>query len=100
MEAKEIRNKLKKCQPYLIQRDLLPKLFFKEEDNDLLDEYGNKKETEYWIFFYAFIRKLTDLAIGVRLGYTPQNINKRTIKIIKNNYSLIETFLSSQIVVK
>lgn len=100
MEAKEVRNKLKKCQPYLIQRDLLPNLFFKEEDNDLLDEYGNKKETEYWIFFYAFVRQLTDSAIGIRLGYTPQGINKRIIKIIKNNYCLIENFLYTQTVVK
>lgn len=56
----EIRLKLKKCQPYFIEHDLLPKIYFKEDKNN----------TEYWIFFYSFIRRLSDEAIGARLGYS------------------------------
>lgn len=100
MEAKIIRNKLKRCQPYFIKKDLLPNLFFKEEESNILDEYGNKKETEYWIFFYAFVRRLSDVSIGVRLGYTQQWINKKITKIILNNYYLIEQFLEAQTIVK
>lgn len=97
MEILEIKNKLKKSQPYLIQRDLLPKMFFKEDrvKRETLHNELVSKETEYWIFFYSFIRKLPDVSIGVRLNYTPQNIHKKTLSIIKNNLFLIEDFLKN-----
>jgi len=94
MEAKIIRNKLKKCQPYFVEKELLPLMYFKEDKNELIDNNQERKETEYWIFYYSFIRKLTDEAIGVRLGYTQQGINKRALAIIGANFSLIEKFLS------
>ena len=84
----EIKNKLKKCQSYFIEKDLMPKLYLKD-DNDI----------EYWIFFYSFVRKLSDKAIGIRLGYyTSQAINKRCTKIINNNKAIITDFLLSQTV--
>lgn len=84
---KEIRTKLKQTQPYFIERDLLPKLYFKEDDND----------TEYWIFKYSFIRHLSDLSIGIRLGYSRQHILRLTYKIIKNNHALITEFLNNML---
>lgn len=86
MEISKIKNKLKKCQPYLIERDLLPKLYFKED----------KDEKEYWVFKYAFIRRLTDVSIGVRLGYTSQNIYYIIKNIIQANREIIIQFLLTQ----
>ena len=80
---KDLRAKLKKCQPYFIERDLLPKLYFKEDENN----------TEFWIFKYAFIRRLTDVSIGIRLGYTKQNIHYKIKGILQSNQSLMEEFL-------
>jgi len=82
---KKIRYRLKKSQSYLIERDLLPKLYFKEDKNN----------TEYWSFFYAFVRKLSDVSIGVRLGYSQQNISNKIQKILANNEVLIEEFLNN-----
>lgn len=78
-----LRNKLKDCQPYFIEKELLPSLYFKEDEND----------TEYWIFKYSFITRLSTLAIGVRLGYSRQHILVKLKQIIKANKSLIEKFL-------
>lgn len=80
-----LRSRLKDCQPYFIEKDLLPKLYFKEDENN----------TEYWIFRYSFITRLNTLAIGVRLGYTRQHILTKLKQIIKANKSLIENFLLS-----
>lgn len=93
MVAKDIRTKLKKCQPYFIEKELLPNLYFKEEDCDLVDEYGRKREVERWIMFYSLIRKLSDKAIGIRLGFEGNTIYKRTLKIIERNLNVIEDFL-------
>lgn len=78
-----LRNRLKDCQPYFIEKDLLPILYFKEDENN----------TEYWIFKYSFITRLSTLAIGVRLGYTRQHILNKLKQIIKANQALIENFL-------
>lgn len=86
MEITEIKNKLKKCQPYFIEKDLLPKLYFKEDI----------EEKEYWTFKYAFIRRLTDVSIGVRLGYTKQNIHYIIKNILQANYTLIDDFIKTQ----
>ena len=83
MELKDIKNKLKQCQPYFIEKDLLPTLYFNEE----------YKEQEYWSFVYAFLRRLTDTSIGIRLGYTSQNIHYIIKRIIKSNESIIINFL-------
>lgn len=82
---KEIRTKLKKCQPYFIERDLLPKLYFREDENN----------TEYWIFKYYFITQLTQLSISIRLDYSKQNINYLLHRILKRNHALIEEFLDN-----
>ena len=86
MEIRLIKNKLKKCQPYLIERDLLPNLYFKED----------VEEKEYWSFKYAFVRRLSDVSIGVRLGYTKQNIHYIIKNIIQANYSIIMDFILNQ----
>ena len=86
MEITQIKNKLKKCQPYFIEKDLLPQLYFKEDI----------EEKEYWVFKYAFIRRLSDVSIGVRLGYTKQNIHYIIKNILQANYSIIENFILSQ----
>lgn len=86
MEITQIRNKLKKCQPYFIEKDLLPQLYFREDI----------EEKEYWVFKYAFIRRLSDVSIGVRLGYTKQNIHYIIKKILQANYSIIENFIFTQ----
>ena len=54
------------------------------------------EEKEYWAFKYAFIRKLSDVSIGVRLGYTSQNIYYILKNIIKTNKGVIEQFLLTQ----
>ena len=86
MEITQIKNKLKKCQPYFIEKDLLPQLYFREDI----------EEKEYWVFKYAFIRRLSDVSIGVRLGYTKQNIHYIIKKILQANYSIIENFIFTQ----
>lgn len=83
MTEKEIRTKLKEKQPFYIEKELLPNLYFKEDD----------KNTQYWVFFYRYIRQLSDLTIGVRLGYDRKSIYNITLKIIKNNYDIISHFL-------
>lgn len=93
----QTKNKLKKCQPYFIERDLLPKLYFKEERiEELKDCYGDEKDIEYWIFYYTFIRRLTAKSIGIRLNYTPQNVFNRLNNIIESNLYLITDFLETQ----
>jgi hypothetical protein len=94
MGITQLKNKLINCEPYLIERDLLPKLYFKEEECDkFLDCYGNKREVEYWIFKYIFIRGVTEDYIAVRLDYSQQTISYRLRKIIERNKTLIEEFL-------
>ena len=86
---RNLRTELKNSQPYFIERDLIDKLYFKEDE----------KNSEYWIFFYSFIRGLSDEAIGIRLGnYDRYQIYRRTIKILETNKCLIEEFLSNPIV--
>lgn len=79
-EQKKIRAKLKKSEPYRIEKELLPELFF-------------KNETEQWIFFYAFCRRLSDEAIGVRVYLDKTNVYRKELQIIKNNLSKITHFL-------
>ena len=81
------RTRLKKCQPYFIEKELIDKLYLSDEVN------AEGQKIEYWIFFFAFIRRLSDTAIGIRLGYTRQGIFLRTNKIIEKNLYLIEKFL-------
>ena len=81
----EIRIRLKHCEPYFIEHELLPLMYFKESEN----------KTEYWIFFYSFIRWLSDEAIGVRLGYSRQHILNLTKNIIKSNLTMIKNFLQN-----
>lgn len=82
---KKYRTILKNTEPYYIERDLFDKLFFMEDE----------KDTEYWIFKYAFLRRLSDEAIGIRLDYDTTTIYRKTLKIIKNNYRLIKEFLDN-----
>ena len=79
-DKKEIRTKLKKSEPYKIEKELLPELF-------------SKDETEQWIFFYAFCRRLNDEAIGVRVYLDKTNIYRKELQIIGNNLSKITHFL-------
>ncbi len=83
---KELRKQLKHSEPYQIRDKLLPILYFKDDDND----------TEYWIFYYSFITRLNDTAIGVRLGYDRHQIYRMTIKILENNYTAITDFLNNR----
>lgn len=80
---RELKNRLKKCQPYYIDKDLLPNLYFRED----------REEIEKWVFVYSFIRKLPDVSIGIRLGYTSQNIYHIKLDILKANKDLINNFL-------
>lgn len=79
-----LKTELKGIQPYFIEKELLPKLYFKEDNNN----------TEYWIFFYTYIRGLSGLAIGIRLGYSKQHIYKKLDKIINRNRTLITQFIA------
>ena len=84
MDAKQIRKLLKEAEPARIKLDLLPEIWFKEDE----------KETEYWIFFYAFCYRFSDDMISQRLGYyTKKHVYNKTLKIIQNNYTLISRFL-------
>lgn len=84
IDTKIIRKLLKESEPALIKLELLPELWFKEDE----------KETEYWIFFYAFCYRFSDDMISQRLGYyTRKHVYNRTLKIIKNNYTVISRFL-------
>lgn len=97
-EILQTKNKLKQCQPYFIEKDLIPKLYFKDEKfNGRYDDYGNEKDTDYWIFYYTFIRKLTAQSIGIRLNFTRQNVSKRLLQIISANKFLIDNFLAEQL---
>lgn len=96
MKPIELKRALAKCQPYFIEKELLPRMYFREEMNErITDCYGNKKDVEYWIFYYTFIRRLTQTCIGVRLDFSQQNIHKRLMSILKANSFLIENFLKS-----
>ena len=80
-----LKYKLKRCQPYFIEKELIPNLYFKEDE----------KELQYWIFFYSFIRKLSDEAISIRLGtYGRNSVNKKLLYIIHTNEYLITDFIS------
>lgn len=81
-----LRNDLKECQPYLIEKYLIPKMYFQEDADN----------TEYWIFRYTFINRLTTLSIGVRLGYTRQTVLIKLKKILKYNSTIIKEFLNKQ----
>lgn len=83
---RELKNRLRQCQPYYIERDLLPNLYFRED----------REEIEKWVFVYSFIRRLPDVSIGVRLGYTSQNIYHIKLDILKTNKDLINSFLFTQ----
>lgn len=83
---KNIRKNLKDCEPYFIQYNLLSKLYFKED----------KEEIEYWIFFYYFIRKLNYRAIGARLGYDHSTIAYKLNKILVRNKTIIKNFIFQQ----
>lgn len=83
MNTKEIRSKLKNYQPYYIEKELMPFLYYKEAT----------KELEYWVFLYSFVRKLSDEAIGVRLGYNRKSVYNMALRIIENNLDLIVKFL-------
>jgi hypothetical protein len=80
-----LRTELKRCQPYFIEKELLPKLYFKEDE----------KNTEYWVFKYSFITRISDEAIGVRLGYTRQHIYCITKNILQANKCLVTNFLET-----
>lgn len=85
MDEKRIKSRLKKAQPYFIEKDLLPQLYFNEE----------YEETERWVFVYTFLRRLTDTSIGIRLDYSSANIHYITKRIINTNKNIIEDFLFS-----
>ena len=88
---RDLRSKLKSCQPYLIQRDLYPKLFFRDDG----------RYTEKLIFKYAFIDRFRDEQISVKLDYySRQGINKKLHQILDANKYLIEEFLNNQNVAK
>ena len=82
-----LRSKLKECEPYFIQYELLPKLYFKED----------KEEIEYWTFFYYFVRQLNYRAIGVRLGFDYSTIAYKLNKILTTNNTIIREFIFQQI---
>lgn len=86
MRKNNIRRSLRECEPYFIEYNLLPRLYLKEDE----------EKTEYWIFFYYFIRRLSYQAIGVRLGYTYNTVYYKLINILKTNKTIIEEFITQQ----
>ena len=78
--TKQVRSLLKHSEPYKIEKELLPNLFLKDD-------------REYWIFLYAFCRRLSDETIGVRLYSSRTQIYRITLNIINNNYTEITKFL-------
>lgn len=83
-----LRTRLKKSEPYLIDKELLPKLYLFDNDG---------KKTEYLIFKYIFIIGLKDEAVGVRTDtyYDRHQIYRITMKILNRNKTLIEEFLQA-----
>ena len=82
----KIRQSLRNCEPYFIEYDLLSKLYLKEDE----------EKTEYWIFFYYFVRRLNYEAIGVRLGYTYNTVYYKLNNILKANKTIIEEFITQR----
>lgn len=83
---KELRKRLKHTEPYQIRDKLIPELYFKDSENNI----------EYWVFYYNFVTRLSDAAIGVRLGnYDRHRIYKICIQVIENNYTIIADFLNN-----
>lgn len=78
-----LKTELRQIQPYFIEKELLSMLYFKE----------NRKDVEYWIMFYCFIRGLSNEAIGVRLGYSKQYIGRLSNQILHRNKAIIEDFI-------
>ena len=87
---KNLRTKLKKCESRIVELELYPKMYFREDEQPI----ENEPPEEQMIFKYAFIVNLRDEAIGARIkGYNRFTIYKKTLKILENNKSLIEEFL-------
>lgn len=82
IEAKKIRALLKKSEPYHIEKELLPNIYL-------------FNDTEYWIFFYSFCKRMNDITIGIRLGLDRSQVYRRTLKIIKNNKTILLSFLEA-----
>lgn len=76
----KIRILLKNVEPYKIEQELYPNLFY-------------KTEIDKWIFFYSFCRRLNDISIGYRVGLERSQVYRRTITIIKDNLTCIIKFL-------
>lgn len=85
-KSNNIRRSLRECEPYFIEFELIPKIYF-NDDND-------KEKTNYWIFFYYFVRKLSYLAIGIRLGYEANTIHYKLKNILKANKNIIQNFIT------
>lgn len=94
MEIIRIKNKLKRCQPYFIEKELMPKLYLKKDKSDLmLDDFGHQREIEYWIFKYIFIFHASEKNIAIRLNYSQQSVSIKLRKILERNKYLINNFL-------
>ena len=81
-----IRRSLRECEPYFIEFELIPQIYFNDNDNE--------EKTNYWVFFYYFVRKLSYLAIGVRLGYRENTIHYKLKNILKANKTIIQNFIA------
>ena len=81
-----IRRSLRECEPYFIEFELIPQIYFNDNDNE--------EKTNYWVFFYYFVRKLSYLAIGVRLGYEDNTIHYKLKNILKANKTIIQHFIA------
>lgn len=82
IETKKIRTLLKNSEPYRIEKELLPNIYL-------------FNDTEYWIFFYSFCKRMNDITIGIRLGLDRSQVYRRTLKIIKNNKTILLSFLEA-----
>lgn len=83
----ELRSNLRKCQPYFIEKDLMPQLYLKEDE----------KKTEHWIFKYYFCYHLPDITIAMRTDlYTRSVVTRRLNKILERNRAIIENFIKAQ----